>query len=938
MGTTVLVRLTLPGLLLAACFPGGCTGVQATACVLTQTCLLLDVAKTVSKLPEQVRAQREMNERLQRLDEERQRDIEIARMIRVGRFDEVERLDNAPRYSTQVALARDLDRTLDELTGVETLFFQPRWQSLPVRDTTWLSASPISLGRLTKMWMNNEEGRSARHLAREELQGARATADLKQELIIQMYLGEVEELDRDARSALVHLEAGLRLAEEIRSDSWRVFFLSRQAEVLLALHDYSAALAATQQARGLVEPGDLRAVVIMWNNLGVALHYNGDVSGALAAYQAGYERLSMAEDGSADPWPSRATLLSNLGLTQWQQGDLSGAMLSFRRALAAREVESSLRWTERTSFEQAETLAEELNPIVSLERQNASAGGTPLGLQVLLERKGLLLDQQARSLLAIRSSLAAPDAKPPTFNFSLRDIFDPYSRAARKSEQELQDLAHKEDAFLWEQYRLALSQRAELRDQWTSASNQVEEHARQVAGVETRIRTIQREIENRRASASVALIGTPSKSSADGSERGRQVVEEASTSVDPERAGLLEKVQERIPSGSALIEIFVFKPVEIRSGMVAEPQSAPPRYAAYLVRHSGAPIYVDLGEASSLDALIVEFRKALDSPHSLEAARELGRRLDQRVTAPMRQVAGDASAWLVAPERDLNLIPFGALVDEAGHYLAERLTFNYIGSGRDLLRQSGDDPPRAPPLIVADPSFDSVTAVSTAPSSSSVFRRSRDFPAVRFPSLPGTAAEAAAIKRFVPDANLLTGGNATETALKHARGPRFLHLATHGFFLEDQHRVREGRAWRELEDPMLRSGLVLAGANAGGSGADDGILTALETLGLDLAGTRLVVLSACQTGLGDVRTGEGVFGLRRAFVIAGAQTLVMSLWSVDDDITQLMMEDYYARLARGQDRIGALRQAQLSLLADPRVSHPYFWAGFIASGAAGPLN
>ncbi len=176
---------------------------------------------------------------------------------------------------------------------------------------------------------------------------------------------------------------------------------------------------------------------------------------------------------------------------------------------------------------------------------------------------------------------------------------------------------------------------------------------------------------------------------------------------------------------------------------------------------------------------------------------------------------------------------------------------------------------------------------------------------------------------------------ALEGRLKTAcRSPRILHLATHGFFLPDQQRDlnREGRglgfdfgefsggqdglgrlSGPMMENPMLRSGLALAGANtwlkAGNppEEAEDGLLTAEDVTGLDLLATELVVLSACETGLGQVHVGEGVFGLRRAFVLAGAKTLVMSLWKVPDEPTRELMEDFYGRLLAGQGRAEALR-------------------------------
>ena len=199
-------------------------------------------------------------------------------------------------------------------------------------------------------------------------------------------------------------------------------------------------------------------------------------------------------------------------------------------------------------------------------------------------------------------------------------------------------------------------------------------------------------------------------------------------------------------------------------------------------------------------------------------------------------------------------------------------------------------------------------------------------------------------------------GQALEKRLKECRSPRILHLATHGFFLQDQPRElqREARGlgavgWQAggaglapgMENPLLRSGLALAGANWKNKGftpppdAEDGLLTAEDVSGLDLLATDLVVLSACETGLGEIHVGEGVFGLRRAFVLAGAKTLVMSLWKVPDEQTCELMEDFYRRILTGEGRAEALRQAQLEM--KKKYPEPYYWGAFICQGEPGPL-
>jgi CHAT domain-containing protein len=205
------------------------------------------------------------------------------------------------------------------------------------------------------------------------------------------------------------------------------------------------------------------------------------------------------------------------------------------------------------------------------------------------------------------------------------------------------------------------------------------------------------------------------------------------------------------------------------------------------------------------------------------------------------------------------------------------------------------------------------------------------------------------------------GPQALEDVLKRIGRPRVLHLATHGFYLaprpwhDDDWQgmfsadVGAGRfaAFERLwavgnDNPLLRSGLVLAGANRLGEAADgagpldDGWLTAMEVAGMDLRGTELVVLSACESGLGDIRFGDGVDGLRRAFLYAGARTLVISLFPVPDAATHDLMAEFYAGVRGGRGKLAALRDAQLRMIQQRRAqtgaAHPWFWGGFVLLG------
>ena len=311
---------------------------------------------------------------------------------------------------------------------------------------------------------------------------------------------------------------------------------------------------------------------------------------------------------------------------------------------------------------------------------------------------------------------------------------------------------------------------------------------------------------------------------------------------------------------------------------------------------------------------------------------------------PIHAMLGDATRLLVSPDGDLNLVPFESLVDDEGRYLVERYAVTYLTTGRDLLRFSVPRPNPAEPLIVADPFFGEPQNAPVTRTARRSITTAGDLSRVYFAPLAGTAEEARTIKSLFPAARVLTGARATKGELARVNGPSILHIATHGFFLQQPasdgapavatsaRAARGTRAMLAVRNPLLRSGLALSGANLDKSSADSGILTALEAANLDLWGTKLVTLSACDTGVGEVRNGEGVYGLRRAFFLAGAETLVMSLWPVSDYVTREIMSSYYRGLQKGLGRGDALRQAQLSLLARPNRRHPFYWASFIQAG------
>ena len=204
------------------------------------------------------------------------------------------------------------------------------------------------------------------------------------------------------------------------------------------------------------------------------------------------------------------------------------------------------------------------------------------------------------------------------------------------------------------------------------------------------------------------------------------------------------------------------------------------------------------------------------------------------------------------------------------------------------------------------------------------------------PPLPGSKVEVEAINKILLASGYKTSlkeeKSASESAIKLLKGPQLMHIATHGYFLADEEQggLEEGR-----NNPLLRSGLLLAGAAKSNSQVDlasndNGVLTAYEAMNLTLDGTDLIVLSACETGLGEVRAGEGVYGLQRAFLVAGANALIMSLWKVDDAATQQLMTNFYTNWTKLGNKQKAFKQAQLQLMI--KYKQPYYWGAFVMMG------
>jgi CHAT domain-containing protein/Tfp pilus assembly protein PilF len=626
---------------------------------------------------------------------------------------------------------------------------------------------------------------------------------------------------------------------------------------------YGRALSIRQRIVGVNHP-DVAQVL---NNLATVYRAKGDVERSL---QTHLRALGIWES-AAGPY-QQATLLSvgNIARTYAAAGDIINAIAYQRRTDEILEKHLALNvavGSERQKLLFVNSASERTDRTISLHLLEARAhpDASALAALVLLQRKGRVQDAMADTFAAVRQRVA--DLGDRTLLDQLRDTTAQLAR-------------------------LALT---------NTDPNRVEQRQRAMKDLEAR---------KERLEAALSQHSAAFRSEV--------------------RPVTLDAVEAAIPGDAALLEFAIFRPFDPKAERNAEAYGAP-HYAVYVVRKETPPIGFDLGPAREIDTAVDEFRKALRDPRRADVT-ERARALDERVMRPLRASLGGAVRLIISPDGDLNLVPFEALVNESGRYLIERYAMSYVSSGRDLLRMQMPRASGTQPVIFADPLFGEPGTTSVPPhrqgavpqTSQRSVTSGENLSTVYFTPLAATAEEANAIKALYPDAVLFTGSRASKATLQQVEAPRMLHIASHGFFLQDAH--------VNGENPLLRAGLALAGANLPHETHESGILTALEASSLNLWGTQLVTLSACDTGIGEIRNGEGVYGLRRAFVLAGAEALVMSLWPVSDSIARETMVTYYTGLRAGLGRGDALRQAKLALLKRKVRQHPFYWASFIQSG------
>ncbi|XOV93563.1 MAG: CHAT domain-containing protein [Bacteroidota bacterium] len=369
-----------------------------------------------------------------------------------------------------------------------------------------------------------------------------------------------------------------------------------------------------------------------------------------------------------------------------------------------------------------------------------------------------------------------------------------------------------------------------------------------------------------------------------------------------------KQVQAKLKTGEAVVEMIQLP--DFKNAMTGLY-----KYAAVIIKPVGPPIVTVLDNGDQLDKRYYAYynnviRSKIKDDYSYD---QYWKRIGNFL--------GDSKTIYFSPDGVYSQININTLKDPSGKYLVQDKVVKLIGSPKDLLDASAVATTSKNAFLLGFPNFGSPDIVP----------------------LPGTQKELQQVKSALVTGKYqvkdYTMANATETAIKGVHSPKIMHIATHGYFLEDvqnQGSVFGVQVEYAKNNPLLRSGLMLAGASseqqdASFSDEENGILTAYEAMNLDLNKTDLVVLSACETGKGDISSGEGVYGLQRAFVMAGTNKMIMSLWKVDDAATQDLMSRFYKNwILTGQEMSTAFRNAQIQLMTT--YPDPYYWGAFVMVG------
>ena len=662
-----------------------------------------------------------------------------------------------------------------------------------------------------------------------------------------------------------------------------------------ALALYKRALAIREKALGPEHP----YTATSFNNLAGLYRLMGDYEQALALYK---RAVTIWEEALGPEHPDTATSLNNLAGLYNLMGGYEQALPLFQRALAIRE--------KALGPENPDTAAS-LNNLAYLHI-DLDASSSALKLAGRGATATLATTANIFTFASERQRLAYQEQQHPF------DLFGTLASAPNLIHQALRYKGLVLDSVV-EDLRLA-----EVSDDPTTRD------------LAAKVKTVKREL-NRLA------FDRPTNLSAEARQQRREREKELKTQLEQlqgtlARAGTKqgtlrraftitpEQVQDALPPDSTLVEF-------LRYSHYLGKDKWETRYGAVILPKSGEAIWAPLpGKAEDLETQITAYKslvrgQKVPGRFSLADNSATGDGVDASlllkelysgIWAPVeKRLPAGTKTVVISPDGELNFVSLATLITPRNRFLAEDYNLTYVSSGRDLVAENGASSNQTH-LLVGDPNFGGKVEGGADSSSLSRAVDTRDWKEMNFAQLPYTLVECKSLEEFYHRKNekvvILLNGSATEAGVRQVQAPETLHLATHGYFLPEPEANRKARemAYRPgaqeldlpLKDPMFRSGLALAGAQttvnlrARGENPDmknDGLLTAAEVGVLNLNGTRLVTLSACDTGSGESRAGEGVLGLRRGFIQAGARNLILTLWPVADKETSDLMQEFYAR-------------------------------------------
>ncbi len=676
---------------------------------------------------------------------------------------------------------------------------------------------------------------------------------------------------------------------------------------------FQRALAIRERVLGPRHPDTATSL----NNLAALYHSRGDIARAEPLY---LRSLAIAEEVWGPEHPDVSIRLNNLAMLYEARGDQARAESLYRRSLAISE--------KVLGPDHPDTVIR-LNNLACLE----IVQGHPEAAQDYARRAMAAEEATLANVLSFTSERQ---------RLAYQATLDPYVLPAT--------LGHAEDLA-----------RVVLRFKGVVLDSQVEDRKVAEASADPSQRTRVEELRSARLRYSQLTLEIPRDRSSEGlrkrdleKARWAREVELLEGDLARHAAGLgrarralsvtVPQVQAALPEGAVLVE-FLRHRFYLGQGRFED------RYGAVLLPREGSPRWVVLGRAEDIDRQVRAVvqgsagrlravRLETPGPSSDEILQDQLRALFDALWAPLEKgFPAGTTMVLLSPDGELSFLSWVTLLTPQGQFLAERYDVRFVSSGRDLLEEV-EESASSPSMALGDAAFTAPLPPMSGENRGLPSAERRELQDLGFFPLPGTNAELASVESLFRQRGwplqVARGREASEAWVQSARSPRVLHMATHGFFLPTIQISRPGpgalsagpqEQVGRVVNPMQRSGLALAGAQTTLAAwmrgetplaGNDGLLTAEEVGTLDLTGTWLVTLSACDTGRGQSQAGEGVLGLRRGFVQAGARNLLMTFWAVGDQETADFMKEFYeAALAEG-DAPTALAQTQLRWLVKLR--------------------